>query len=100
MANEDNDHALVIGDLRKDATSWEDISAALNKALIIINGLDLPYATFDGITHLLGATDAYAAAHSQMADFLKGGVTQTTDIAAKLRATADNMVATDEAAAG
>lgn len=95
----ENDVNLVISDLRTDAEHWDLISAALNDGLKIMqDSCTLPYATFDGITHALGATGNYEATYDQMTTLLSGGVTETASIATRLRATADNMVATDEAA--
>jgi hypothetical protein len=95
-----NDVNIVISDLRTDADWWDQISQAMNDALKIMNDrCVLPYATFDGISAGLGADDSYEDTHEQMTTLLSGGVTETASIATNLRATADNMVATDQAAA-
>jgi len=94
-----NDVNLVISDLRADADWWDQISEALSAGLQIMqDSCDLPYATFDGISHGLGATDNYQGTYDQMTTLLGAGVTETASIATRLRATANNMVATDEAA--
>ena len=95
----ENDINLVVSDLRTDADWWDKISQALNDGLTIISeSCTLPYATFDGISHALGADRSYESTYDQMKSLLQGGVTETGSIATRLRATADNMVATDDAA--
>jgi len=95
----ENDVNLVISDLRADATSWDAISASLNEGLkIMTDNCTLPFMTFDGLSFALGAEKSYEATLTQMKTLLGGGVTETASIATKLRATADNMAATDEAA--
>lgn len=86
------DIQLVVSDLRMDASQWEDISAELGKAQASMsNNCELTYATFDGISHALGATAAYTAAFNQLYSYLKSGVEETSRIADRLRTTASTM---------
>jgi hypothetical protein len=95
-----NDVNLITSDLRTDADWWDDISETMSKALKTMQDYcGLPYATFDGISHGLGATRNYEATYQQMVALVSGGVVETASIATRLRATANNMIATDQAAA-
>jgi hypothetical protein len=95
-----DDVNLVASDLREDADWWDRISVAMNGALTIMrDDCALPYATFDGISHLLGADRRYAATLDQLTTLLDGGVTETASIATRLRATATTMAGADQAAA-
>lgn len=99
MSNQDID--LVVTDLRLDGTRWDTSSTAFADAMkIVTGGGTLPYATFDGITHALGATSSYNETHELLRTLLAGGVAETARIAEALRQTATNMEAADDAASG
>lgn len=91
-----SDVNVVVSDLRFDADWWDQISTALNDGLKIMQDYcDLPYATFDGISHALGATSNYQSTHQRMTELLTGGVAETASIAERLRVTADNILDAD-----
>lgn len=91
-----NDVDVVVADLRYDAAWWDNISETMNNALKIMQEFCyLPYATFDGVSHVLGATKNYESTHEQMTTLLSGGVSETASIAERLRVTANNIEAAD-----
>jgi len=96
----DKNVKVVVADLRRDADDWDRVSTELSAALTTLQtGCSLPYATFDGISHMLGADAAYEAAYDQVAVLLDSGAKETAMIASRLRTTADTMTSTDADAA-
>lgn len=93
----DLDTDAVVGDLRLDATRWDQISAEFARAVTVMNdGVQLPFMTFDGITHGLGATDSYNQVLERLQTILEGGVAETARIAESLRGTANNIETADQ----
>lgn len=90
-----SDVNLVIADINYDADWWDQISAAMQTALTAMDGALLPYATFDGVSHGLGATRTYEGVLTQMTTLLQGGVTETASIATRLRSTAEAILEAD-----
>ncbi|OIJ34402.1 MULTISPECIES: hypothetical protein [unclassified Microbacterium] len=97
----DLDTDAVVGDLRLDATRWDSVSGEFSKAVTLMSeGATLPFGAFDGITHGLGATRAYADVLERLRTLLDGGVAETARIAEALRGTATNIESADREASG
>lgn len=97
----DLDTDAVVGDLRLDATRWDNVSAEFSRAVTMMSeGAVLPFMSFDGITHLLGATTTYNDVLERLQTLLEGGVAETARIAEALRGTATNIETADQDASG